>query len=190
MDINVVACIGRIILFQIILLIEARIVVGYIVLFKKKALNRDEQDTRFRLFRFLHVKGFAFDIICFIFLAFLRMFDPPLFPFWWVYFLVIMFAMSGLLLYITQVWIAKQLKMDVTKYHYVVNLRQGNGELIKATFISVIISLLFASCVELFMLSVPIGVIVLGISSLLFGFIMWKKIIPVFEVCDTIAPGP
>jgi len=176
LEIQMAACISRIFLFQTILLIEARIVIGYIALFKKKVLNQDEQDTRFRLFRFLHVKGFAFDIICFILLAFLNMFDPPLFPFWWVYYLVFMFAMSGLLLYITQVWIAKQLKMDVTKYHYVVNFRHGSGELIKATFISVIISLTFANCVELFMLSVPIGLVVLGLTSLLFGFILWKMI--------------
>ena len=178
MEIGLFACIGWILLFQIILQIETRIVVGYIVLFKKKVLNQDEQEKRMELFSVHRLKGFAFDILCFVLLVFLRLTDPPLFPYSWVLVIFLMFATTGVLLYITQVWIGKEIKKDDCIYNHPINGRQGSFDIIKASFVSMVIYLLLSSFVELFMLSVPIGIVVLSLSSLLYGYILWKKIIP------------
>jgi len=141
MDIDVVACIGRIFLFLIILLIEVRIVVWYIVLFKKKALNRDEQEKRIELFSAQRLKAFGFDIVSFVIMIILRFFDNIPFDF---FFIVPLVASLGLLLYTTQVWIGKQIETDDCIYNYPINLRQGGFDVFKAFFISAVVALLFS----------------------------------------------
>jgi hypothetical protein len=174
MEVEMVTGMSRIFLFQIILLIEARIIVGYIVLFKKKALKHDEQEKRMELLSAQRLKAFIFDIVSFVIMIILRLFDNIPFD---LFYIVLQIATLGLLLYITQEWIGKQIKTDDCIYNYSINLRQGSFDIFKAFFISAVVALLFSDFKELFVMSFPVGIVILGLSLVLFSYISWKWII-------------
>jgi hypothetical protein len=176
MEMEMVASVSRILLCQIILLIEIFIVLGYIGLFKKKLSDQQEQENRFKKFTVRRLMAFVFDILSLVIMVFFRLTEPILIPFWFYYFLFFLFLALIIMMYITQILIAKQIKNDECQYNVAINMRQGQADLVKGLFIGMLMYIIMGNYIQLFSSSIPIGTALLSISSYLCFIIIKKQI--------------